>query len=220
MGECVYSLLLRDVFDLNSFHGNTLFLVCWRLLHGFELVFILQWLDTHLVDRCLVTSDAGLLPCRGTEWNLRESLRWIQQSLCSITICYSFQLLLAFSTLRWSWITWTFVTFHSLKMVDVIHTDSGVLGAEIPTGTVDFWPNGGVNQPGCPIPKELCDHSRSWQFFAESVATREPSFDAIKCDSYESFTNRNCSLETPLNNMGIDASPKFFSPSLPSWLQA
>lgn len=36
--------------------------------------------------------------------------------------------------------------------VDIIHTDSGQGGAPRSTGTIDFWPNGGVRiQPGCPI---------------------------------------------------------------------
>lgn len=35
--------------------------------------------------------------------------------------------------------------------VDIIHTDSGMNGAPHSTGTIDFWPNGGVrSQPGCP----------------------------------------------------------------------
>lgn len=35
-------------------------------------------------------------------------------------------------------------------LVDIIHTDSGRFGAPVATGTVDFWPNGGVGiQPGC-----------------------------------------------------------------------
>lgn len=35
--------------------------------------------------------------------------------------------------------------------VDIIHTDAGLYGALIATGTVDFWPNGGTTlQPGCP----------------------------------------------------------------------
>lgn len=35
--------------------------------------------------------------------------------------------------------------------VDVIHTDAELYGAPISTGTIDFWPNGGVGiQPGCP----------------------------------------------------------------------
>lgn len=36
--------------------------------------------------------------------------------------------------------------------VDVIHSDAGLYGSPIATGTVDFWPNGGyVPQPGCPL---------------------------------------------------------------------
>jgi len=41
--------------------------------------------------------------------------------------------------------------------VDVIHTDmgemvltNGAFGMKRPTGTVDFYVNGGKNQPGCP----------------------------------------------------------------------
>lgn len=35
--------------------------------------------------------------------------------------------------------------------VDVIHTDTRLLGAPRSTGTVDFYPNGGRNQPDCPF---------------------------------------------------------------------
>lgn len=43
-------------------------------------------------------------------------------------------------------------TFHLIKaiFVDVIHTDKTHYGAPRATGTADFWPNGGENQPGCP----------------------------------------------------------------------
>ncbi len=41
--------------------------------------------------------------------------------------------------------------------MDVIHTDmgemvltNGAFGMKRPTGTVDFYVNGGKNQPGCP----------------------------------------------------------------------
>lgn len=34
--------------------------------------------------------------------------------------------------------------------VDIIHTDATKFGAALSTGTVDFWPNGGKDQPGCP----------------------------------------------------------------------
>lgn len=35
------------------------------------------------------------------------------------------------------------------KIVHVIHTDGGKLGFEDPCGTIDFFPNGGTDQPGC-----------------------------------------------------------------------
>lgn len=38
------------------------------------------------------------------------------------------------------------------EFVDVIHTDAGLYGTPLATGTADFWPNGGyVPQPGCPL---------------------------------------------------------------------
>lgn len=38
------------------------------------------------------------------------------------------------------------------EMVDIIHTDAGLYGQPIATGTIDFWPNDGMTlQPGCPF---------------------------------------------------------------------
>lgn len=37
------------------------------------------------------------------------------------------------------------------QFVDIIHTDAGLYGQPISTGTVDFWPNSGKTlQRGCP----------------------------------------------------------------------
>ena len=33
--------------------------------------------------------------------------------------------------------------------VDVIHTDAGLLGTSQSVGHIDFFPNGGLRQPGC-----------------------------------------------------------------------
>lgn len=98
------------------------------------------------------------------------------------------------------------------QMVDVLHTNAGILGADDSTGSVDFWPNGGVGQPGCyqqdtsklSIEEPICDHRRSWIYFAESVASLEPKFFAVKCASYADFKKFNCSESLRMNNMGID----------------
>ncbi|XP_014274569.1 pancreatic lipase-related protein 2 [Halyomorpha halys] len=97
--------------------------------------------------------------------------------------------------------------------VDVIHTDAtpfikGGLGMDEPVGHLDFYPNGGENQPGCDqsvkeymdkdesffkaIRRFLgCDHVRSYEYFIESIPDR-CEFLAIECDSWENFTAGNC----------------------------
>lgn len=100
------------------------------------------------------------------------------------------------------------------KYVDVIHSDAkpfvtGGLGMEKAIGHVDFYPNGGYDNPGCDqgmasyIEQESgsffmgmqqflsCDHLRSYQFFTESIQPKCP-FNAIECDSWENFKAGNC----------------------------
>lgn len=38
---------------------------------------------------------------------------------------------------------------NSASIVDVIHTNCGCLGQLLPIGTVDFYANGAIVQPGC-----------------------------------------------------------------------
>jgi len=66
--------------------------------------------------------------------------------------------------------------------VDCIHTTAGGLGLEGPLCTVDFYPNGGLNpQPGCPwIDFGSCSHSRSHEYFAESILPNH-QFPAFSC---------------------------------------
>ncbi|KYN04718.1 Pancreatic lipase-related protein 2 [Cyphomyrmex costatus] len=51
--------------------------------------------------------------------------------------------------------------------VQVIHTS--ILGLEEPIGDADFYPNGGKSQPGCGIIALACAHSRSYEYYAESI---------------------------------------------------
>ncbi|XP_046638843.1 pancreatic lipase-related protein 2-like [Daphnia pulicaria] len=98
--------------------------------------------------------------------------------------------------------------------VDVIHTDagpilSGGLGMMQPIGHIDFYPNGGVRQPGCgtsvldSIEKERgsvlyglsrfigCNHLRSVEFFTESFNSACP-FLAVQCPSFADFLAGAC----------------------------
>ncbi|KAK9500473.1 hypothetical protein O3M35_001738 [Rhynocoris fuscipes] len=97
--------------------------------------------------------------------------------------------------------------------VDVIHTNAqpfiqGGLGMDEPVGHLDFYPNGGVTQPGCSdsfkhsldaeesIIKALrnflgCDHVRSYHYYIESIADR-CEFMAVECDTYENFKAGKC----------------------------
>jgi len=44
---------------------------------------------------------------------------------------------------------WNLLDAQSATMVDIIHTNCGALGQMLPIGTVDFYANGGITQPGC-----------------------------------------------------------------------
>uniref|UniRef100_A0A672GYS7 Lipase domain-containing protein n=1 Tax=Salarias fasciatus TaxID=181472 RepID=A0A672GYS7_SALFA len=83
------------------------------------------------------------------------------------------------------------------QFVDVLHTDIDSLGFRKPLGHIDFYPNGGTDQPGCP--KTIlsggsylkCDHQRSVFLFLESLNQRCVS-RAFPCSSYEEFLDGNC----------------------------
>ncbi|XP_019864592.2 phospholipase A1 isoform X1 [Aethina tumida] len=59
------------------------------------------------------------------------------------------------------------------EFVDVIHTDIQWYGYTLPIGDVDFYPNNGGKQPGCPsrLVDDNCSHARSTLYFIESVLT-------------------------------------------------
>lgn len=101
------------------------------------------------------------------------------------------------------------------EFVDAIHTDAnpfmkGGLGIYQRVGHVDFYPNGGSDNPGCDVRLQdymrsrkssvflsmqeflSCNHIRSYQYFTESISNKCP-FMGITCESYEAFKEGLCS---------------------------
>ncbi|KAK9869102.1 hypothetical protein WA026_017340 [Henosepilachna vigintioctopunctata] len=87
------------------------------------------------------------------------------------------------------------------EVVEVIHTDGGTLGMFDPCGTIDFYPNGGSNQPGClrVYPEQMlknielmyCSHGRACEILIEAIRT-VGSFPARKCNNMEDMKDKNC----------------------------
>ncbi|XP_076606933.1 lipase member H [Chaetodon auriga] len=83
------------------------------------------------------------------------------------------------------------------QFVDVLHTDIDALGFRQPLGHIDFYANGGTDQPGCP--KTIlsggsyfkCDHQRSVLLYMESV-NRTCASTAFPCSSYSEFLDGDC----------------------------
>ncbi|CAG7659430.1 unnamed protein product [Allacma fusca] len=76
--------------------------------------------------------------------------------------------------------------------VDAIHTHGRFYGYTLPIGHVDFYPNGGMTQPGCKyLQFGTCSHSRSIDLYAETIS---PSSRLIgqKCSSWEDYEKQKC----------------------------
>ncbi|XP_055306562.1 lipase member H-like [Sitodiplosis mosellana] len=78
------------------------------------------------------------------------------------------------------------------KYVEVIHTNGALLGFYDPIGTVDFYPNYGLEQPGCPwTSTDKCSHKRAFKYFAESIYS-PIQFYAYPCASIEDMNGGSC----------------------------
>ncbi|XP_070503355.1 lipoprotein lipase-like [Chironomus tepperi] len=89
--------------------------------------------------------------------------------------------------------------------VQVIHTNGNKYGVKGPIGHADFYPNGGMSQPGCN--RNSCSHQFAWIFYQQSVR-EEASFLARKCDSYDNFQNGNCE-NNEISYMGYSSNGTF-----------
>ncbi|XP_060083633.1 pancreatic lipase-related protein 2-like [Ylistrum balloti] len=117
------------------------------------------------------------------------------------------------------------------NFVDVIHTDGSEFdtisgyGMKMPCGDMDFYPNGGRNQPGCTHetwtnvvshlelgPQAVggmlaCSHDRSIYLFTESINGRSCTLKGHPCQSYEDFVVGRCFScgNQPCPSMGYHA---------------
>lgn len=102
--------------------------------------------------------------------------------------------------------------------VDVIHSDGAAhlqlgLGLMQPLGHVDFYPNGGKDQPDCPATSgkilgaffgalllsediltdtTACSHMASVYFFIDSINNKECTYHGFQCPSYKDFEDGKC----------------------------
>ncbi|XP_069126907.1 pancreatic triacylglycerol lipase-like [Argopecten irradians] len=102
------------------------------------------------------------------------------------------------------------------NFVDVIHTDGSEYdtisgyGMKNPSGDIDFYPNGGRNQPGCThetwtnVVSHLnlgpqgvgqmlaCSHDRSIYLFIESINGRSCTMKGYPCENFQNFVIGQC----------------------------
>ncbi|XP_017777589.1 PREDICTED: phospholipase A1 member A-like [Nicrophorus vespilloides] len=89
------------------------------------------------------------------------------------------------------------------KLVDVIHTYMRILSLAQPLGHVDFYPNGGRFQPGCPELYDIwkvtesiaCNHGRAYMYFIESILN-EKAFKSQKCANVDEAIYSRCFEES------------------------
>ncbi|XP_070794464.1 phospholipase A1 member A isoform X1 [Pituophis catenifer annectens] len=81
--------------------------------------------------------------------------------------------------------------------VEAIHTDSDNFGIQIPVGHIDYYLNGGKDQPGCPrfilsgYKYLICDHLRAVHFYINVLKDSCPVM-AFPCSSYKNFLAGHC----------------------------
>lgn len=105
-----------------------------------------------------------------------------------------------------------FLSSRDAQFVDAIHTSSGdkvikgEFGILTPFGHVDFYPNGGRKQPGCPPLELYCDHKLSKDFFLESMRSQRCRFVSEPCaGGLEALLADRCQLRGDRGEMGYFA---------------
>ncbi|KAL0280760.1 UNVERIFIED_CONTAM: hypothetical protein PYX00_001964 [Menopon gallinae] len=88
--------------------------------------------------------------------------------------------------------------------VDVIHTNTIYLGIFRPSGTVDYYVNGGNNQPGCDKWDFFCHHNMAHRYITHSVKNNK-NFDSVKCKDLKEAVEGKCNGEKAPMGIGATA---------------
>ncbi|XP_032674863.1 uncharacterized protein LOC116845832 isoform X2 [Odontomachus brunneus] len=96
------------------------------------------------------------------------------------------------------------------EFVDVLHTNAFIQGKIEPSGHIDFYMNGGVNQPGCWEQRNPfgCDHHRAASYFAESINSRI-GFWSWPCPGFVAYLLGLCPPRFPAVLMGEDVNRRY-----------
>ena len=76
-------------------------------------------------------------------------------------------------------------------------------------GHVDYYPNGGEDQPGCGLEFGSCSHGRAPEMYLKSIALPPNSSDCYfrsnPCKSFDKFQKGKCNscFDTDLDECGI-----------------
>lgn len=89
--------------------------------------------------------------------------------------------------------------------VEVIHTEVSQIGLPVAVGDVDFFPQGGVRQPGCRDVQ--CSHRRSWELFAASLT--HGGLIGYRCDSMQEALDIGGSCKGFALSMGNNSLVKY-----------
>lgn len=96
------------------------------------------------------------------------------------------------------------------KFVDVLHTNAFIQGQIEPSGHIDFYMNGGINQPGCWEHGNLfgCNHHRSLEYFSESINSKT-GFWGWPCPGFIAYLLNLCPPRYPAVLAGDNVNKKY-----------